>query len=129
MHFQGLDLISQLATQDHYQAKMVFNAHGVIFFPTSQEHRDQSGPNISYADNYKGNALAAMTATRLLGVSTDAAASALGTFRLPARRLKLRGPQAGVNVYLDFAHHPTAIEGTISALRARHGGRVLAVVE
>ncbi len=60
MHFQGLDFISQLTTQDHFQAKMVFNAHGAIFFPTSQEHRDQSGPNISYADNYKGNALAAM---------------------------------------------------------------------
>ena len=60
MHFHGLDLISQLTTHDHYQAKMVFNAHGAIFFPATQEHRDQSGPNISYADNYKGNALAAM---------------------------------------------------------------------
>lgn len=31
-----------------------------LFFPVTSEHRDQSGPNISYADNYKGNALAGM---------------------------------------------------------------------
>lgn len=60
MHIQGLDYIAELACQEHYQAKMVFNAHGVIFFPVTQEHRNQSGPNIRYADDYKGNALAAM---------------------------------------------------------------------
>lgn len=60
MHIQGLDFITELVRQEHYQAKLVFNEHGAIFFSVTQEHRDQSGPNISYADNYKGNALAAM---------------------------------------------------------------------
>ncbi|MGH8444571.1 MAG: glutamate ligase domain-containing protein, partial [Solimonas sp.] len=32
-------------------------------------------------------------------------------------------------VYDDFAHHPTAIEVTIDALRRQPGGRVLAVLE
>ena len=41
---------------------MVFNEHGVIIFSVHQEHRNQSAANISYEDNYKGNALAAMLA-------------------------------------------------------------------
>ncbi len=60
MHLQGTEFIASASTQPHFQAKMVFNANGAIFFPVSSEHRDQSGPDIHYADNYKGNALAAM---------------------------------------------------------------------
>lgn len=60
MHLQGLDYITDLTPQPHYAAKMVFNAHGAIFFPVNKEHRTQSGPDIRYADDYKGNALAAM---------------------------------------------------------------------
>ncbi len=40
--------------------KVVLNCKGAIFFPASQEHRDQKAPGISYADDYAGNALAAM---------------------------------------------------------------------
>lgn len=60
MHLQGLNYITNLASQPHYSAKMVFNANGAIFFPVATQHRDQSGPGIRYADDYKGNALAAM---------------------------------------------------------------------
>ena len=60
MHLQGVEYITQISTQPKFQAKLVFNEHGAIFFPVTQEHRHQSGPNIHYADNYKGNALAAM---------------------------------------------------------------------
>ena len=35
---------------------------GAIFFPTAQQHRDQKAPGISYEDDYRGNALAAMLA-------------------------------------------------------------------
>jgi hypothetical protein len=62
MHIQGTDYLAEIAIHEHFSAKMVFNEHGAIVFPVSREHRDQSGPNISYADNYKGNALAAMLA-------------------------------------------------------------------
>ncbi len=60
MNLQGLDYITPLAAQSHYSAKLVFNQHGAIFFPVTAEHRNQSGPEIRYADDYKGNALAAM---------------------------------------------------------------------
>jgi len=62
MHLRGTEYITNATTQPNFQAKMVFNEHGAIFFPVTREHRDQSGPGIQYADNYKGNALAAMIA-------------------------------------------------------------------
>ncbi len=76
------------------------------------------------------NALAALLAARHVGVPLAVGAAALAEFRGVKRRLELRGEAAGVRVIDDFAHHPTAIEATIAALRAQAGsGRVLAVVE
>lgn len=60
MHLQGAEYIQTLTLEAHFQAKLVFNEHGAIFFPVTSEHRHQSGPSIHYADNYKGNALAGM---------------------------------------------------------------------
>ena len=44
----------------------------------------------------------------------------LGTFRNTRRRLEKIGEWNGVVLYDDFAHHPTAIAGTLHALRTRH---------
>mgnify|MGYP005840448333 CR=1 FL=1 len=60
MHLQGTQYIQDASLERYFQAKLVFNENGAIFFPVTAEHRDQSGPGIHYADNYKGNALAAM---------------------------------------------------------------------
>jgi len=59
----GADYLEGLVEQGgFYSAKVVFNAKGAIFFPVNQEHRNQKASGISYEDNYKGNALAAMIA-------------------------------------------------------------------
>jgi UDP-N-acetylmuramate: L-alanyl-gamma-D-glutamyl-meso-diaminopimelate ligase len=76
------------------------------------------------------NALAAMAAARHAGVSPEAAATALGAFRGVRRRMEVRGTVAGITVYDDFAHHPTAIRTTLDGLRRRAGGaRIVAVLE
>ena len=64
------------------------------------------------------NALMAMQAAMFAGVDIKLAAQALGEFKLPKRRLELRGVVNGVSVYDDFAHHPTAIALTLEGLRA-----------
>jgi UDP-N-acetylmuramate: L-alanyl-gamma-D-glutamyl-meso-diaminopimelate ligase len=43
-------------------------------------------------------------------------------FRNVKRRLELRGTAAGIDVYDDFAHHPTAIATTVAGLRRKVGG-------
>ncbi len=76
------------------------------------------------------NALAAMLAARHVGVPIEVSVAALSEFKGVKRRLELRGEAGGVQVFDDFAHHPTAIEVTIAALRRQIGdARILAVVE
>jgi UDP-N-acetylmuramate: L-alanyl-gamma-D-glutamyl-meso-diaminopimelate ligase len=78
----------------------------------------------------RGNALAAIAAARHAGVAPSASIEALQRFGGVRRRLELRGTAAGIAVYDDFAHHPTAIEATLAGLRRRVGGaRILAVLE
>ena len=62
MVIRGLDHIEPLLSHVSFTAKLVFNQSGAIFFPVNREHRDQKSDSISYEDNYKGNALAAMLA-------------------------------------------------------------------
>ena len=76
------------------------------------------------------NALAALLAARHVGVPFAQALAALATFENVKRRMELRGRVRGVEVYDDFAHHPTAIATTLGGLRRKVGGaRILAVLE
>ncbi|HEY1329031.1 MAG TPA: UDP-N-acetylmuramate:L-alanyl-gamma-D-glutamyl-meso-diaminopimelate ligase [Casimicrobiaceae bacterium] len=76
------------------------------------------------------NALAAIAAARHVGVPVSAALDALARFKGVKRRMEVRGSVAGVTVYDDFAHHPTAIATTVEGLRRRIGtARILAVLE
>jgi UDP-N-acetylmuramate: L-alanyl-gamma-D-glutamyl-meso-diaminopimelate ligase len=54
----------------------------------------------------------------------------LQRFKGIRRRLERVGDVAGVTVYDDFAHHPTAIDETVRALRSQVGhARIVAVIE
>ncbi len=74
------------------------------------------------------NALSAIAAARHVGVTVDVACQALGSFKGIKRRMELCGDVAGVKVYDDFAHHPTAIKTTINGLRQHIGDRKLIAV-
>jgi UDP-N-acetylmuramate: L-alanyl-gamma-D-glutamyl-meso-diaminopimelate ligase len=76
------------------------------------------------------NALAAIAAASHAGVDPKLACCALEGFKGVKRRLELRGVAAGVSVYDDFAHHPTAIAATLKGMRARiKDQRLIAIVE
>jgi UDP-N-acetylmuramate: L-alanyl-gamma-D-glutamyl-meso-diaminopimelate ligase len=76
------------------------------------------------------NALAALVAAQAAGVDAAQALPALADFRNVARRMELIGEHAGVRVYDDFAHHPTAIATTLAGLRAKVGAsRILVGME
>ena len=78
----------------------------------------------------RANAVAAIAAANHVGVTPAAALRGLESFRGIKRRLELLGTVNGIEVFDDFAHHPTAIEVTIAALRERSAyGRILAVLE
>jgi UDP-N-acetylmuramate: L-alanyl-gamma-D-glutamyl-meso-diaminopimelate ligase len=81
------------------------------------------------------NALAAIAAAAHVGVNPAAAVTALGEFAGVARRLEQRRAVPQVQLFDDFAHHPTAIARTLEALREQMaddgagGARLLVAVE
>ena len=76
------------------------------------------------------NATAAAAIAANYGISKDAIASALKSFNSVKRRLEVRAQVNGITVIEDFAHHPTAIAGTLKALRSRYpGARLWAILE
>ena len=77
------------------------------------------------------NALGALAAAAAAGVEPEAVRPALAAFRGIRRRLEVRGEAAGVTVYDDFAHHPTAVRATLEALRdsGEARGKLVAVFE
>jgi len=66
------------------------------------------------------NATAAAALAANYEISKDVIAKALKTFRSVKRRLEVKAQVNGITIIDDFAHHPTAIEQTILALRARY---------
>ncbi len=60
MLIRGAEHITQVVKGEVLDAKLVFNASGAIAFSGKRQHRDEKADGISYEDDYKGNALAAM---------------------------------------------------------------------
>jgi len=76
------------------------------------------------------NATAAAALAADYGVSKEEIAAALKTFKSVKRRLEIKAQVNGITIIDDFAHHPTAIAGTLKALRGRYpGARLWAVLE
>jgi UDP-N-acetylmuramate: L-alanyl-gamma-D-glutamyl-meso-diaminopimelate ligase len=69
------------------------------------------------------NALAAAAIAFGRDVPANAIEGALNTFRGVRRRLQVRDEIGGVLVVDDFAHHPSAIGGTLEAARGRWPSR------
>jgi UDP-N-acetylmuramate: L-alanyl-gamma-D-glutamyl-meso-diaminopimelate ligase len=80
--------------------------------------------------NVRNAALAIAACAEGFGVSLGMTRTALASFEGVRRRQDLLGTPAGIRVYDDFAHHPTAVSETLAALRAKHeGGALWAVFE
>lgn len=66
------------------------------------------------------NALAAIAVARRSGAQVDPLRRGLARFRGVKKRQELIGMAAGVRVFFDFAHHPTAVDLTLRAMRKRY---------
>jgi UDP-N-acetylmuramate: L-alanyl-gamma-D-glutamyl-meso-diaminopimelate ligase len=69
------------------------------------------------------NALAAIAVGAYRGLDASTLADGLRSFRGIKRRLETVGVADGVTVLDDFAHHPTAVHETLSALRSGYRER------
>ncbi|MCP3427213.1 UDP-N-acetylmuramate--L-alanine ligase [Rothia sp. AR01] len=68
------------------------------------------------------NAAAGVACALIAGVDPERAAEALGTYTGAARRFEFRGEAAGVQVFDDYAHHPTEVAAALQAARTVAAG-------
>ena len=64
----GADILDRFDDGSIRSAKMVLNERGAVLLGASREHREMKAAGISYEDNYKGKALAAMLAPGLVEI-------------------------------------------------------------
>lgn len=81
-------------------------------------------------DHNVRNALAAIAVGVDVGLDIEALRKGLASFKGVKRRLEVVGQAKGVTIYDDFAHHPTAVDETLRAVRrSSPGKRIWAIFE
>lgn len=75
------------------------------------------------------NACAAIAAARHAGVPVKHSVAALAEFTGVKRRLELLDTVGGVQIYDDFAHHPTEVAATLAALKPECEGKLIALLD
>ena len=76
-----------------------------------------------------GNAIAAIAAADLMGISRDACARGISSFRGTDRRFQYKGEKNGFTIIDDYAHHPTEIEATLRAAKACPHERIVCIFQ
>src|SRR6476659_4971742 len=105
---------------DFMGKELQLEGDGVTFALEAEGERSEVRLAIPGRHN-ASNALAAIAATRALGVRIEDAVNALARFEGLRRRLETVGSAGGVTVIDDFAHNPDKIDATLATLRAQPG--------
>lgn len=134
----GTNLHTQLETfgttsdDARWQARDIqYEADGMTRFHVTRAGREWGEFRTPLIGDFNvRNCLAVIIAADAWGVERALIQDALATFKSVQRRLQVRGEVRGVTVIDDFAHHPTAVRETLSALRAKYRDRrLLAIFE
>lgn len=120
--------VQQLEDPNSWSSTQVAPGQVAIYYQSTHQgdiHWGLSG------EHNRLNALAAIAAASHVGVSPAQSCAALSQFQGIKRRMELRGTIAGIRVYDDFAHHPTAIALTLDGLAQQISAdeRIVAVLE
>ncbi len=123
--FSPVERYGSGATADWKITNLKFEA-GKTSWTVSREDRPWSDFEFPLAGEYNvWNATAAAAMAFAYGISKEEISAALKTFKSVKRRLEVKAQVNGITIIDDFAHHPTAIAGTLKALRARYAGVAL----
>ena len=109
-----------LGAGDGWRAVDIVEGEGGASFLLSvhEERRQRIEVPLSGRHNVL-NTLAALAAAEHAGLPVGEAAGLLSGFTGVARRMQVRGVEAGITVIDDFAHHPTEVRETVHAARRR----------
>jgi len=112
-------------TADFAAADVAFSPEGTQFLLVEAGQPVERLFSPLYGLHNVANALGAIALVRGLGLSPAEIARSLLRFQGVKRRLEVAGEKNNILIVDDFAHHPTAVAGTLSAARMRWPGRRL----
>src|SRR5882762_1006535 len=114
-----------------WQARDIAYSEGMTRFRVFRQGKEWAEFQTTLIGDFNvRNCLAVIVAADAWGVERKAIAEALATFKSVLRRGEVRGEVNGVTVIDDFAHHPTAVRETLTALRLKYQDRrIVAVFE
>jgi UDP-N-acetylmuramate: L-alanyl-gamma-D-glutamyl-meso-diaminopimelate ligase len=115
----------------YWRAEEIINNEASTTFMLYKENVLQCKIEVALLGEFNvRNALAIIASARRYGISYEDIQKAFISFKNVKRRLELKGEYNGVKVYDDFAHHPTAIAGTLKAMRTKYPDkRIIAIFE
>ena len=110
---------------DYTTQNLRFGPEGARF--TIVEPRGEAGKFMLPMSGHHNveNAMGVYAIARQLGLTADQIREGFASFTGVKRRQEIRGEPGGVMVIDDFAHHPTAVRETITAIRLRYPDRRL----
>lgn len=111
------------------RAKNYFQSGWMICYDI--EFQDKTYPRVEVALTGKHNALNALAVFGLaitLGIDEQVIRQAFRTFKGVKRRSEKKGVINGVQFYDDYAHYPTEVKATLSAVRAAIGEQRLIAI-
>lgn len=105
------------ATADFTANNIIYDHNGFAGFDVYKQNKFYSHIQLSVAGIHNVlNALAAISLCDYYGIESSCIEEALLDFTGAHRRLEYKGNYESISVYDDYAHHPTEIKATCSAL-------------
>lgn len=83
----------------------------------------------SFGEHSVYNALAAIAASLVCGISKETIVKGLANFKGAGRRMEYKGELNGAVVYDDYGHHPTEVGATLKGARKVCCGRLICVFQ
>lgn len=115
---------------DYYPENIAYDENGCGEF----DALNKNGESLHIKLNVPGlhnifNALSIVALAENDGLDKNAIAKGLESFKGTHRRFEFKGMVNGAEIIDDYAHHPTEIKATLSASKAHHSNKVIAVFQ
>lgn len=122
--FKGRGETFSIVAEADWRARNIAVENGRWSFEVLKYGKPFGPVQLSLAGRHNvSNALAALAAATWAGVGQEIITLALSEFQGTRRRLEYIGERNGAIILDDYAHHPTAVQATIRAVRERYPDR------